>query len=117
MASPAELSARFLDAYNRRDAETMRSMLSPDVTFIRPGPTRFEGVAAIIERYQTDWEEFNNQNTIRQIIEDGDQAVMEITAVIEDGETTIEYDMAVIMRWADDKLVYYRLYVDPTPDI
>lgn len=117
MASPAELSARFLDAYNRRDPETMRSMLSTDVTFIRPGPTRIEGVDAIIELYQNDWEEFNNQNAIRRIIEAGDQVAMEITAVFDDAESSVEYDLAVVLRWVDNRLVYYRLYVDPIPDI
>lgn len=76
-----------------------------------------EGVDAIIERYQNDWEEFDNQNTIRQIIQDSDQVAMEITAVIEDEESTAEYDMAVVLRWVDKTLVYYRLYVDPIPDM
>lgn len=117
MPTPAELSARFLDAFNRRDTDTMRSMLAPEVTYIRPGPTRVEGVAAIIERYRKDWERYDNQNTIQQIIEDGNDVAMEITAAVERDGQHVEFELAVIMRWVDDKLIYYRLYVDPIPEL
>lgn len=117
MPTPAELSARFLDAFNRRDADTMRAMLAPEVTYVRPGPTRIEGVDAIIGRYRSDWERYDNRNTIRQIIEEGNDVAMEITAVVEREGQHVEFEFAVIMRWVDDKLVYYRLYVDPIPQL
>lgn len=116
MTAPSDLAARFLGAYNRRDADTMRSMLSRDITYIRPGPTPIEGVDAIIDRYRKDWEQYDNQNTVRRIFEDGDEVAMEVTAVVERDGQRVEFELAVMMRWVDDKLVYYRLYTDPIPE-
>lgn len=95
----------------------MRSLLSQAVTYIRPGPTQIEGVDAIIDRYRKDWEQYDNQNTIRRIFEDGDEVAMEVTAVVERDGERVEFDLAVMMRWVDDKLVYYRLYIDPIPEL
>ena len=109
MRAPAELSRIFLEAFNDRDAETMRSMLAPEVVYIRPGPTRISGVEAIIERYRRDWERYDNKNAIRELVEDGDTSVMEITMEFPGGSET---HAAVVTRWVGELMVSYRLYMD-----
>lgn len=109
MRSPGELSTAFLDAYNRRDPETMRSMLAPEVAYIRPGPTRIDGVEAIMDRYRKDWDRYDTENVIRNVVEDDDTSVMEITIKYGGGE---EADAAVVTRWVGERMVSYRLYMD-----
>ena len=107
--TPAQLSRAFLEAYNDRDAETMRSMLAPEVVYIRPGPTRIRGREAIMDRYRRDWERYDNRNVIRSVIEDDEASVMEIGMKFPDGAET---DAAVVTRWAGELMVSYRLYMD-----
>lgn len=109
MRTPSELSQIFLEAYNRRDGETMQSMLAPEVVYIRPGPTRIAGVEAIIDRYQRDWDRFDNHNLVRSVMEDGDTSVMEITMKFPDGA---ESEAVVVTRWVGELMVSYRLYMD-----
>lgn len=109
MRSPSELSQAFLEAYNRRDPETMRSMLAPEVVYIRPGPTRIAGVDAIMGRYQRDWDSHANHNVVRGVVEKADTSVMEITMKFPDGA---EVEAAVVTRWVSELMVSYRLYMD-----
>ena len=109
MRTPGELSRAFLEAYNHRDAETMRSLLAPEVVYIRPGPTRISGIEEILDRYRRDWEQYDNENVIRAIVEDGDTSVMEITMKFPDGTET---HAAVVTRWVGGLMVSYRLYMD-----
>ena len=111
MRTPAELSQAFLDAFNDRDSETMRSMLAPEVIYVRPGPTRIDGVDDIMDRYRKDWEEYDNTNVIRAVIEDAQSSVMEITMKFSDGT---ENHAAVVTRWVGEVMVYYRLFMDRT---
>lgn len=115
MGRPSELSAQLLDAYNRRDRAAMREMLSPEILYIRPGPARVDGVDSIMSLYESDWERYDNQNVIRRMVEDGDTVAMEFTVGIA-GADPIEVEAVVLHRWVDDRLVFYRLYVDPLPD-
>lgn len=109
MRTPAELSQTFLEAYNRRDGETMKAMLAPEVVYIRPGPTRIAGVEAIMDRYQRDWDRYDNRNVVRGVLEDGDTSVMEITMKFPDGA---EAGAVVVTRWVGELMVSYRLYMD-----
>lgn len=94
----------------------MREMLSPEILYIRPGPTRIQGVNAIMAQYEKDWERYDNQNVIRRMIEDGDTVAMEFTVGISGADAPIEVEAVVLHQWVDDQLVFYRLYVDPLPD-
>lgn len=87
----------------------MRSLLAPEVVYIRPGPTRITGVEAIMDRYRRDWDRYDNHNLVRDVIEDGDQAVLEITMRFPDASET---QAVVVMRWVGEVLVSYRLYMD-----
>lgn len=109
MRAPAELSRAFLGAYNNRDAESMRSMLAPEVVYIRPGPTRIGAVEEIMDRYRRDWEQYDNKNVIRRVVEDRERSVMEITMKFPDGAET---HAAVVTRWVGELMVSYRLYMD-----
>lgn len=112
MSNPAELSRQFLEAYNQRDADQMRAMLAPEVVYIRPGPTRIEGVDEIMARYARDWERYDTENVVRHVLESGDTAVMEMTIVFPTDSGVDEVEAVVVHRWIGDKLAFYRLYMD-----
>lgn len=109
MREPSKLSRDFLAAFNRRDGETMQAMLAPEVVYIRPGPTRIEGVEAIMDRYRRDWDRYDNHNIVRDVVADGDTAAMEITMKFPDGA---EAEAVVVSRWVGELMVSYRLYLD-----
>lgn len=94
MGRPSDLSAQLLDAYNRRDREAMREMLSPEAVYIRPGPIRIQSVDAIMALYENDWESYDNENVIRGMIEDGDTVAMEFT--ISEADAPIEVEAFVL---------------------
>lgn len=106
---PAELSRTFLEAYNRRDDETMAAMLGEAFSYVRPGPVTLEGPDRVMDRYRADWKANGSTLRVRNILEVGDEAVMEITIERPDG-TSIE--AVVLHRWEEDRLVRYRLYRD-----
>jgi hypothetical protein len=110
---PARLSMAFVEAYNRRDADALRSMLAPDVTYVRPGPSPVEDLDAIMALYADDWQTYDATIAVRRIIEADDTAVVELTLTSGDGSAEVE--AVVIHRWADEHMAEYRLYLDPLP--
>jgi hypothetical protein len=109
LRSPAELSKAFLEAYNSRHGEAMESMIAPEIVYIRPGPTRINGVQAIMDRYRRDWDRYGNHNLVRNVVVDGDTSVMEITMKFPEGTET---EAVVVARWVGELMVAYRLYMD-----
>ncbi|MDH4117225.1 MAG: nuclear transport factor 2 family protein [Acidimicrobiia bacterium] len=108
--TPAELSRAFLDAYNRRDSETMGAMLADDFTYIRPGPVALDGADRVIARYRTDWQTVGATLRVRRLLDVGDDVVMEITIDRPDG---VSIEAVVLHQWVEGRLVGYRLYRDP----
>lgn len=107
--TPADLSRTFLDAYNRRDADTMRAMLADEFSYVRPGPVTLEGVERVMDRYAKDWEAVGAILRVRHLIEAGAEVAMEITIDRPDG---VSIEAIVLHRWQDARLVRYRLYRD-----
>lgn len=107
--TPADLSRTFLDAYNRRDADTMRAMLADEFSYVRPGPVTLEGVERVMDRYAKDWEAVGATLRVRHLIEAGAEVVMEITIDRPDG---VSIEAVVLHRWDEGRLVGYRLYRD-----
>lgn len=108
--TPAELSRAFLDAYNRRDADTMRAMLADQFAYVRPGPVTLDGADRVMERYRKDWESVGATLRVRHLLEAGSEVVMEITIDRPDG---VSIEAVVLHRWMDGRLERYRLYRDP----
>ena len=114
--NPSELSAAFIDAFNKRDAETMRDMLAPNLVYIRPGPLPLDGVEAVMAQYDQDWQQYDPQIRVRRMIEQGDSVAVEIVIAAPAPEGVVEVGGAAVHRWVDDRLVGYRLYTDPLPE-
>lgn len=113
MVDAAGLSMAFVDAYNRRDTDAIRSMLAADVTYARPGPRPVVGVEAIMGQYREDWRTYDALIEVRRVIEAGDTVAIELTLRTADGKLKVE--AIVVHRWADDRMTEYRLYLDPLP--
>ena len=103
----------FVEAYNRRDVDAIRALLDPDVTYVRPGPKPLEGVNAIMAQYDEDWRMYDATIEVRRVLEDDDTVAVELTLTSGDGQIALE--AIVIHRWADERMVEYRLYLDPVP--
>ncbi|MGF1664887.1 MAG: nuclear transport factor 2 family protein [Acidimicrobiia bacterium] len=109
LMTPADLSRAFLDAYNRRDADTMRGLLGAEFSYVRPGPVTLEGVDRVMDRYAKDWEAVGATLRVRHLMEVGPEVVMEITIDRPDG---VSIEAVVLHRWENEWLVRYRLYRD-----
>lgn len=108
---PASLSLAFVEAYNQRDAGAMRALLDPGLIYVRPGPRPLEGVDATMARYDEDWRAYDAAIAVRRVIEAGDTVAVELT--LTSGDASIEVEAVVIHRWAGERMVAYRLYLDP----
>lgn len=115
LMTPAELSARFVEAYNGRDADAMREMLAADLTYVRPGPTPLRGIDAVMAQYDEDWERYDAVIQVRRILEQDDTAAVELTLSAPSPQGTVEVEGVVLHRWVDGRMVDYRFYVDPVP--
>lgn len=99
----------FIDSYDARDAVTIGQLLSDDVVYTLPGPERFRGKKDVLARFREEWEELEPALTIRGSIAQTDAAALELTIEMVDGEVI---EAVAVQRWADDRLVDYRLYRD-----
>jgi len=99
----------FTDAYDARDAATIGQLLSDDVVYTLPGPERFRGKKDVLARFRQEWEELEPVLTIRGSIAQPGAAALELTIEMVDGESI---EAVAVQRWADDRLVDYRLYRD-----
>jgi hypothetical protein len=88
-------------------------MLDPEVTCIRPGPTPLEGVDAIMARYDEDWRRYDATIEVRRVIEADETVAVELTLTSGDGKIAV--DAVAIHRWADERMIEYRPYLDPVP--
>lgn len=77
---PVRAAADFIDAFNRSDWETYRSLMADDVVYTETGTgRRVEGVDAYVELVQG-WKEAlpDVNGTIRNAVASGDTAVQEL---------------------------------------
>lgn len=110
---PADRSRALVDAYNRRDAEAIRAMLHPAITYVRPGPRAVPDHDAIVRLYEADWDRNDATLEIRSTMEDADRVLVELTITVPGADQPIEG--CAVHRWADGLLAEYRAYLDPFP--
>ncbi len=110
---PIDHSRALVDAYNRRDAEAIRAMLHPDITYVRPGPWPVPDHDAIVRLYQADWARNGARLEIRSTMEDGDRVLVELTITVPGADRPMEG--CAVHRWDDGLLSEYRAYLDPFP--
>lgn len=115
MCMSADLSRAFIDAYNRRDAATMREMLHPDLEYVRPGGRRRDGVEHVMAAYEKEWRQNDVKVAVRRIVEQGHSVAAEITVIDQEGKPL--FQGGVFHDWRDGLLVRYRAYFDPLPDV
>lgn len=107
--TPSDLSRAFLDAYNRRDSEAIRAMLAEQFSYVRPGPKPIDGIDNVLAQYQKDWDTVGATLSVRRVVASGSDVAMEISIELPAGRVV---EAAVLHRWADDRMVEYRLYRD-----
>lgn len=112
--SPTDLSIAYIDAYNRRDEQALRSFLPDELVYVRPGPLTLRTVDEVVDLYRSEWAAHDSRCEIRSTLEVGDVFAGEVTLV--SSLTGAEVECGVFHRWIDGKLVSYRAYVDPRPE-
>ncbi len=113
MSTPAELTARFIIAFNGRDRAGLRDLLAPELEYIRPGGAVLTTPDAVLAQYEADWSQMSASRVEPQrVVVAGDDLMAEITihSVI-DGRP-VALPGAIAHRWRDGRLVRYRLYTD-----
>ncbi len=109
---PAELTANYVDAFNRRDAETMWSMLGDDVTYVVGGAGPFTGPEAVKSFYAPLLDSDLSAQTISSV-EQGDTAFIEnrLSGSLPNG-VGFYFEQVVRQRWVNGLLKEYRNYND-----
>jgi endonuclease YncB( thermonuclease family) len=101
----------FIDAYDARDASTLRQLMSRDIGYTKPGPEEFQGRKAVLAEFREEWEELEPDLSVRNSIAQPDAVVVELTISIGGAEPE-DIEAIAVQRWPDDILVDYRLYRD-----
>jgi ketosteroid isomerase-like protein len=111
--TPADLAARYVDAFNRRDWPMMNSLLSDDIRYITAGDLVASGRAEV-EEYYAPFFNTDVKATVSQLAATEHFAFFEVALAgsLNDG-TTYELVSAVRQEWSDGRLGSYRAYPDP----
>jgi ketosteroid isomerase-like protein len=114
--TPLELSQAYINAYNRGDEEALRSLLAPELEWIRPGPVTLTKPDEVMAKYEELWGRFEHSRIdIRSYVEDEDTIAAEITISVSTKGRDIVMEGVVIHQWRNGQLVRYRIYYDPLP--
>jgi ketosteroid isomerase-like protein len=109
--TPAELSATFMDAFNRRDLDVLERMVAPEVDYLRAGGDHLTAPVAVRARYAQDFELLPD---IRA----------ELVEVVAQTDTDVAFELAVHVagrrvtgaahhRWVDGRMTRYRSWTEP----
>jgi micrococcal nuclease len=79
----------FFDAYDARDASTLRRLLSSDVVYRLPGNEKYRGKKKVMSKFRKEWAQNDPMVTIRSSIAQPDSAVLEVT-IVTTGEQSAE---------------------------
>lgn len=113
-----DLTHRYIEAYNRRDAAALRALLADDVAFVRPGGRVLPGPDEVVASYEREWSRVARSRVdVRRAWEVEDRVCAEITVTVLVGRAEHAVEGSVFHRWRDGRLVRYRLYLDPLPDL
>jgi ketosteroid isomerase-like protein len=114
MRTSSELSMRFIEAFNQRNADGMRAMLPSALEYVRPGGDVLRTSDGVMAQYERDWSRFTSSRVdIRTHVESGENVFAEITLHVTVGDRSASVEAAVAHRWRDGRLVRYRAYADP----
>ena len=116
MPTPRQLTASFMDAFNRRDRLGLRALLAPDLEFVRPGGGTLRTADEVIAQYERDWAAMSSSSVaVRNLVESDNGIMAEITINATINGRLLAVPAALAHRWRDGKLIRYRLYSDPLP--
>jgi ketosteroid isomerase-like protein len=117
MASARELTAQYVDAYNRRDRTAMRELLSTTLEYVRPGGGTLRTAVEVMAQYERGWAVLERSRVVvRDLMESSDAILAEITVEGSLGGRSAAVEGVIAHRWHDGKLVRYRYYSDPMPE-
>jgi ketosteroid isomerase-like protein len=116
MPAPRDLTARFMEAYNRRDHDALRALLAPELEYVRPGGGVLRTADEVMGQYECDWSVLAASRVeVRELTELEDGVIAEITVHVTTADGSGSVEAALVHRWRDGLLVRYRLYADPLP--
>jgi ketosteroid isomerase-like protein len=116
-STPAGLTRRFMDAYNRRDAQALRDMLPRELEYVRPGGGVLRTADEVIGQYGRDWSVLlESRVDVRGLIESAGAVFAEISIHGRTAQGTLSLEGALVHEWRHGRLVRYRLYTDPFPE-
>lgn len=108
--TPRQLSLRFLEAYNRRNAEALRALIDPEVHYVRMGGRVADGVDDVVAAYVASWDA-GFVFELDRSTEEGDAVVIEITGRRQRPPHEV-IKACDYHRWRDGRMIEYRAYVD-----
>lgn len=116
--TPLEHSQAFIDAYNRRNVEELRSLLAPELEYIRPGPVTLTTPDEVMAQYEMDWARFERSRIdVRSYVEADDAVAAEVTISASTHGREEVVEAVVVHQWHNGRLVRYRAYFDPFPNL
>jgi len=117
-STPLEHSQALINAYNRRDAEALRSLLAPKLEYIRPEAITLTTPDEVMAQYEIDWATFERSRVdIRSYVEDEDTVAAEVTILASRERQDMVVEAVVFHQWRNGRLVRYRAYFDPFPNL
>ncbi|NVM24024.1 MAG: nuclear transport factor 2 family protein [Desulfobacterales bacterium] len=118
LPTPLAQSQAFIDAYNRRDADALRALLAPDLEYVRPGPVTLTTTDEVMAQYEMDWSRFERSRVdIRSFVEADDTVAAEVTISASERGREAVVEAVVIHQWRNGRLIRYRAYFDPFPNL
>jgi hypothetical protein len=108
----AQLSQRYVDALNGRHFDVFRHFIADDVHFYSAtSGALFSSPDEVVASYEQAFATMPEARLeVVTLVATDDWAAMELNVV--SPSHTLRH--SVFHRWADDKLVYYHNYVDPS---
>ena len=116
--NPKNIVLRWVDAFNKADAELLSSFYSDDAVNHQIANEQIEGKQAIKNMFIQEFANANMQCIIENIFEDGDWAILEWKDPLGlrgCGFFKIENDKIVFQRGYWDKLSFLRMHKLPIP--
>lgn len=113
MASPSELSRRYIELHNDHDLDGLMGLVDKLIDFKRAGDEPLWGVDSVRRQYQEDWEGHDQVVvTINRIFEAESSVGVEVH-VHSGPPSNVQYFGVVVHDWnSRDRLAKYRLYID-----
>jgi SnoaL-like domain len=113
--SPADLSMRYVATLNARDYDGFRRLLADPLEFHVLGGPMETSADEVVSLYRKAAEQSPaSRIEIDHLLSDEEWVALEVGVVANATRTDTTPRFGVFHRWSNDKLVYYRVYVEPT---